>query len=280
VTDISGGKLKFTPAVNANGVNYAGFGFQVQDDGGTSAGGVNLDPTPRTLTINVTAVNHSPSFTPGGNVAVLEDRGPYSHTWATAISRGSANESGQTLDFIVFNDNNALFGAQPAIDPSGKLTFTPATNANGLATVTVKLHDSGGTAFGGSDTSAPRTFTIAVAPVNDAPIGTSGTVTTSEDTPYPFAIADFGFTDPNDNPANKLLAVKVLTLPLSGALKVNGLAFSAGRIVGMADILAGRLTFTPAANSSGPAYASFTFQVRDDGGTDNGVSPLIHYPRR
>ena len=56
--------LVFTPlAGNANGAGYASFTFQVQDDGGTAAGGVDLDPTPNTLslTINVTSVNDAPS---------------------------------------------------------------------------------------------------------------------------------------------------------------------------------------------------------------------------
>ena len=38
------GKLVFTPAANANGAGYASFTFQVQDDGGTANGGVDLDP--------------------------------------------------------------------------------------------------------------------------------------------------------------------------------------------------------------------------------------------
>ena len=43
--DIAAGKLVFTPAANANGAGYASFTFQVQDDGGTANGGVDLDPT-------------------------------------------------------------------------------------------------------------------------------------------------------------------------------------------------------------------------------------------
>ena len=46
VADISAGKLKFTPAANANGAGYATFTFQVQDDGGTANGGVDLDQSP------------------------------------------------------------------------------------------------------------------------------------------------------------------------------------------------------------------------------------------
>ena len=37
-----------------------------------------------------------------------------------------------------------------------------------------------------------------------------------------------------------------------------------------ADIAAGKLKFFPAANANGAGYASFNFQVRDDGGTANG----------
>jgi len=54
------------------------------------------------------------------------------------------SESGQTLNFIVSNDNAAMFSVQPAIAPDGTLTFTPAANANGSTTVTVQLHDGGG----------------------------------------------------------------------------------------------------------------------------------------
>ena len=64
----------------------------------------------------------------------------------------------------------------------GNLTYTPAANANGLATVTVKIHDDGGTANSGADTSASQTFTITVTPVNDAPSFTKGAdVTRLED---------------------------------------------------------------------------------------------------
>src|SRR5438132_1228838 len=115
-------------------------------------------------------------------------------------------------------------------------------------------------------------MTINVTSVNDAPAGTNNTVTTNEDTGYTFAAADFGFSDPNDTPANSLLAVKITTLPSagSGTLTDNGVAVTAGQFVSVADINAGKLVFTPAANANGSPEASFTFQVQDDGGTANG----------
>src|SRR5262249_44404124 len=43
-------------------------------------------------------------------------------------------------------------------------------NASGSATVTVRLHDDGGTSSGGADTSSPETFTINVSPVDQPPV--------------------------------------------------------------------------------------------------------------
>ena len=104
------------------------------------------------------AVNDAPSFTKGADQTVNEDAGAQTVSgWATAISAGPANESGQAVNFVVSNNNAALFSAQPAVAANGTLTYTPAANANGSATVTVMIHDDGGTANGGVDTSArPR----------------------------------------------------------------------------------------------------------------------------
>ena len=66
------------------------------------------------------------------------------------------------------------FSSQPAISSAGTLSYTPAANANGSATVSVQLHDNGGIANGGVDTSGTQTFTITVTPVNDAPSFTKG----------------------------------------------------------------------------------------------------------
>lgn len=52
--------LEFLNALNDNGVAYDSFRFQVVDDGGTANGGVDTDITPRTMTIDVTAVDDPP----------------------------------------------------------------------------------------------------------------------------------------------------------------------------------------------------------------------------
>jgi VCBS repeat-containing protein len=133
-----------------------------------------LAGAPATVTLTMVSANDAPSFTKGADQTVLEDCGPQTVSgWATSMSAGPANEAGQTLDFVVTNDNKDLFAVQPAIATDGTLIFTPAPNQNGSATVTVMLHDNGGMANGGVDTSAPQTFTIGVSPVNDAPANTA-----------------------------------------------------------------------------------------------------------
>jgi hypothetical protein len=131
----------------------------------------------------VAPVNVAPSFTKGTNQTVLEDCGSQTVSeWATSMSAGPADEAGQTLDFVVTNDNNALFSVQPTVAANGTLTYMPATNGNGMATVTVSLHDNGGTVDGGVNTSTPQTFTITVTPVNDAPVAVPDSYTTAENT--------------------------------------------------------------------------------------------------
>src|SRR5207344_2829313 len=97
------------------------------------------------------------------------------NNWATGMNPGPADEAGQGLIFLVSTNNDSLFSALPAINATtGTLTYTPAANANGSATVTVRLKDDGGTANGGVDTSGPQTFTITVTAVNDVPSFTKG----------------------------------------------------------------------------------------------------------
>src|SRR5262245_28509601 len=63
-------------------------------------------------------------------------------------------------------------------------------------------------------------------------------------------------------------------LPAAGALKLGGVSVSSGQFISASNIAAGLLVFTPATNASGAPYASFTFQVQDDGGTAGGASDL------
>ncbi|TVZ57231.1 putative secreted protein (Por secretion system target) [Lutibacter sp. Hel_I_33_5] len=146
----------FSPTANFNG---AGSVQIVSNDGTTNSNTLNI-------AVTVNSVNDVPSFTKGIDYPVNENSGAHTFNgWATSLSKGTSDENGQTLSFNVSNNNNGLFSVQPAIDATGKLTFTTATNQFGVATVTVSISDDGGTANGGVDTSANQTFTITVAEV-------------------------------------------------------------------------------------------------------------------
>ena len=175
------GTLGYTPAANANGT--ATVTVRARDDGGTADGGDDTSPA-QTFTITIRAVNSSPSFTAGPDQTVAEDAGPQTVPgWATGISPGPADESAQTVSFLVSNGNTGLFSAQPSVAANGTLSYTAAANANGSATVTVRAKDDGGTANGGSDTSAAQTFTITVTPLNDPPVANADSATVAEDDP-------------------------------------------------------------------------------------------------
>ncbi len=163
-TTVSDGsnRVKYISASNGNGNGHGNFNFKVND--GTE------DSDAATVTVNVTAVNDEPSFTKGSNQSVNEDAGAQTVSgWASSLSKGSGDPSSQSLTFTVTNNNNSLFSTQPAINSSGVLTYTSATNATGSATVSVVLSDDGGTANSGDDTYATQTFTITVNAVDDNP---------------------------------------------------------------------------------------------------------------
>jgi hypothetical protein len=165
------GTLTFTPAANANG--SATVTVTLTDD--ATAGGAAITTASQTFIITVTAVNDAPSFTKGADQTILVNAGAQTvNSWATNLSAGPANESGQALDFIVTNNNAALFSVQPSISSDGTLTYTPALNAAGTVTVYVKIHDDGGTANGGVNTSTSQTFTITVQYSTGACLGSPG----------------------------------------------------------------------------------------------------------
>ncbi|MCW1922135.1 Ig-like domain-containing protein [Luteolibacter arcticus] len=247
----AGEEWVWTPAPNANGTLEA-FTVRAFAGGQESFGDEPVD-------IAVDAVNDAPSFTAGANVTVNEDSGAYSQNWATGISPGPANENSQDVSFtITSNSNAALFSAGPAVNDLGRLTFTPAANANGTATIGVRVVDNGGTANSGTNQSAIQTFTINVNPVNDAPSFTDTNVNVAEDSGA-FSQANWA-TNISPGPADESGQTTSFTITNN----TNAALFSTAPAL----TASGTLTFTPAANENGSATISV--RINDDGGTANG----------
>jgi hypothetical protein len=245
--------VKITPLANAHGT--AQITLAVTDGDGEST------TTQFLLTVN--SVNDAPSFIKGGDQDVRQNAGPQTVSgWAGSITPGPDDESGQAVHFIVTNDNAALFAAAPAVAADGTLTFTPAPNTSGSATVTVVLQDDGGTAHGGADQSAPQTLTITSSFVNDAPSFVAGA---SLETPHnagPQIFAAWASrisAGPEDEAGQSLQFIVSVDDP---SLFATQPAISPD----------GTLTYAPLRGASGLAHV--TVQLKDDGGTANGGSNL------
>ena len=130
------------------------------------------------MTINVTSVNDAPSFSRAGCHGARGQRPAHREPWATAISPGDADESGQTLTFNVTNNTNpALFagGGLPAVSDDRDVdVHARGERVRHGHDHADALDDNGGTANGGDDTSPTQTFVITVTGVNDAPSFTVG----------------------------------------------------------------------------------------------------------
>ena len=175
------------------------------------------------------------------------------------------------LQAVTFTVAGGSDGTRFTIDGSNRLLFTSApdfdapvdADGNNVYLVQVRASDSNGA-------SVLQTISVTVRNLNEAPLGADRTVTVLEDGVYTFGAADFGFSDPSDVPANALLEVRIASLPAAGTLRNNGAAVALGQMVSATDIGLGRLRFTPVANANGANYASFDFQLRDDGGVVGG----------
>lgn len=249
----SDGTLTYTLAADANGA--ATVTVTAHDDGGTANGGADTSAA-ITFAINVDPVDDAPSFSAGASQTVDEDAGAQTvGGWATGISPGPANESSQSVTFTASADNTGLFAVQPSVDPSGKLRYTPAADANGSATVTVVAHDDGGTANGGIADSAPRTFTVTIDPVNDAPSFSAGSDQTVVSLLGAQTIPGWA-TGISPGPADE--SAQNVTFLVNND---NGGLFAVQPAVAPD----GTLTFTPTLLAIGSA--TVTVQAEDDGGT-------------
>ncbi|MCB1121074.1 MAG: tandem-95 repeat protein, partial [Verrucomicrobiae bacterium] len=154
------GSFTYTPDLNFFGTDS--FTYQVSDS--------EADGNIATVTLTIEPVNDAPSFTSLGDVVVNEDAGTITITgWAFRISTGPANESDQTVSWLITHNSPSLLNLDPAIDQNGNLTLDLADNVSGEVIMTVSLVDNGGSANGGDSNTVSQNFTITILPVNDAP---------------------------------------------------------------------------------------------------------------
>ncbi len=168
--------------------------------------------------------------------------------------------AGKLLDGLKLNAKTGLISGTPKTKIAGDYGFTIGTK-NGVGMQAIQK------------------FTLVlVPPKNDAPSGDNITLTILEDSRYPFKVSDFGFSDPKDNPAHSLASVLIVALPVEGTLFLNDKALGGPTEVPVSAIKNGSFVYIPPIDANGSAVASFTFQVRDNGGVANGGTNLDPSP--
>lgn len=152
-------------------------------------------------------------------ILAVKNHGPVViRDWVFDFNPGP-NETSQTLLSKSLGNlsDPTLFSTIPALDANGNLTFTPAADATGVATLDVAVQDDGGTANGGDD-DAVRSVTISIVKVNEPP---------TFDSPSPDALVGMGngpfvqYLDPATGATRHTLALNLPGHVIEGA---NGLA--------------------------------------------------------
>jgi hypothetical protein len=193
VADINGGLFKFTPVANANGTPYTTFTFQVQDNGG----GTDLDPTPNTMTINVTAVNDAPVNTVPGPQSTNQDTPKvFSSGNSNQISVADVDAGSNPIKITLTGTNGTLTLSTTAglvfITGDGTadatmmftgtlstvntalngMSFNPTSGFSGAASLQIVSDDQGNTGAGGPLTDTDS-VNITVVPPNASPVVTT-----------------------------------------------------------------------------------------------------------
>ncbi len=278
------GLWDYTPA-SASYTGPDSFTYQVSTSGGQKS-------NVAVVSIEVNPVNQAPRGT--SNTVTTDENAPYTFSEADfgfsdpnkppanflAVKIASLPAAGSLTDDGVAVSLDQ-FVSVADID-NGNLVFTPGPDEFGAsyASFDFAVQDDGSTAYNGQTIDPnPKTMTVDVLFVNQGPVGADNTVTTLENIPYAFAAADFGFSDPTNKPPFIFSGVVITTLPAVGTLTDNGSDVTAGSFVSVSDINNDLLVYTPPSDTSGDPYDSFTFQVRDDGGTANGGTDTDPIPK-
>ena len=208
--------------------------------------------------LNVPIVNQPPTLNAITNLTINENAGLQTVS-LSGISSGATNEN-QTLAVTAFSSNTGLI-PNPTVNytstnRTGSLTFAPVTNAFGTATVTVVVHDNGGTANGGVD-SVTNTFTVTVNAVNQPPtLSAISNLTISENS----GLQTVNLSGITSGAANEIQTLTVTAISSNTGLIPNP------TVNYTSTNSTGSLTFVPVANKTGTATVTVTV---NDGGTSN-----------
>ncbi len=220
------GAVIYTPNLNYNGVDV--FTYQVKDAS---------DALSNVATVNITInpVNDAPVANP--DLATTNEEIAVSIPVLDNDVDVDNTLDGSSLIIVTLPEHGTA-----VIEPvTGTIQYTPEINYNGNDSFTYRLKDAEGAL------SSPAAVTIAVVPVNDAPVANPDVATTPEDTPLSIAVIA-NDTDADNNFVGATLIISTNTS--HGTVTVES---STGLIV-----------YTP--NKDYFGNDAFTYQVKDSQG--------------
>jgi len=302
--------MTFTPTSNYTG--SAVISLTTNDQGNTGFGGAKSDTD--TIPITITAVNDAPVNTVPATQTVNEDttltfNAANSNLISVSdVDAGSGNlqitltatngtmslsgTSGLTFTTGTGTNNGAMVftGTAASVNAAlNGLTFAPAANFNGPASISLTTNDQGNTGSGGAQ-SDTDTIPITITAVNDATVNAvPAAQTTAEDTALTFNNANSNLISVSDIDSGTLqitLTSTNGTISLSGT---SGLIFTTGTgsndstmvFTGTAADLNAALdglTFSPNANYNGPAVISLTTNDQGNSGSGGALSDTDTIP--
>jgi photosystem II stability/assembly factor-like uncharacterized protein len=214
--------LVYTPPENGAGTPYTSFTFQVEDSGPS---GLNLDPEPRAFAIHVINSNDPPvaaELLPAQLV-------PPSASLDYQISATAFTDPdpGDRLDFAAALENGEPLPSWLHFEAS---TRTLSAAAEAVVPGTYQLR------ITASDQGTPPERAHALLRLTflgHPPVGGDTTVTMTEDGEHRFTPADFRFSDPSDTRPDSFSRILLESIPVKGALTIEGIALGAGEYVSM-----------------------------------------------
>ena len=208
--EVRDGAVQYTPA--ANGTEGASLGYTMSDGEFTATA---------TVTVSITAVNDAP---------VANDDSTTTAEDTEVLIDVLANDTDIEGDALTLVSASVVSGGGSAEVSGGLLEFSPATDSNDDVTLSYVVSD--------GDLTATGSVSVAITPVNDAPVAQADTASVDEDT---VAVIDV-LTNDTDIDGDELTLTSAAVVSGAGSVVINN----------------GALEYTPPANSTESAVLNYS----------------------
>ncbi|GAK17082.1 RTX toxin and related Ca2+-binding protein [Vibrio sp. JCM 19053] len=249
------GEWEFTPAPDYNGP--VEITYTITDDG-TTSGASDPKSVNGNASFNVTEVNDAPTTSEVVLSDIAEDSTAVEITQADLLANASDIEN----DTLMVSNVQLVDPSSGTLDfdnVTGTWSFTPAPGYNGKVDLTYDITDNGTTNGVSDPQTVSGTATFEVTEVNDAPVTSEVTLSSTEEDGGSVTITATELLSNASDPESDNLTVDNVALvdPASGTLT---------------QVSATEWTFEPAADFFGDV--NFTYEITDDGTTNGAPDPI------